>query len=199
MHDVVGHGITLMLLHAEAAQAGLAAREPAVGAALDVVLGSGRTALEDLHRILQLLRGTEEQSQVPGSLADVDRLVADARAAGLDVDVESEGSPRPLPAAVEATAYRLLQEALTNALKHAAGSRVLVRLVRGEEELGIQVVDDGGGAELSSSRGSGLGLLGMRERVALFEGRLVAGPRPDGPGWRIDAVLPVRAPERAAA
>jgi signal transduction histidine kinase len=198
MHDVVGHGVTLMLLHADAAQAGLARREPAIGAALDVVLTAGRTALDDLHRILRLLRENDETAEPPGALADVDRLVADARAAGLDVVVDEDGAPHPLPAAVEATAYRVVQESLTNALKYAPGSRVAVRISHGERNLEVEVVDDGTRVP-EPGHAPGLGLLGMRERVALFQGRVMAGPRSDGPGWRVSAVLPVPAPEPAPA
>jgi signal transduction histidine kinase len=198
MHDVVGHGVTLMLLHADAAQAGLARREPAIGAALDVVLTAGRAALDDLHRILRLLREDDETAEPPGALADVDRLAADARAAGLDVAVDEDGVPRPLPAAVEATAYRVVQESLTNALKYAPGSRVTVRISHGERNLEVEVADDGARPS-DPGRAPGLGLLGMRERVALFHGRVMAGPRSDGPGWRVSAVLPVPAPEPAPA
>jgi signal transduction histidine kinase len=198
MHDVVGHGVTLMLLHADAAQAGLARREPAVGAALDVVLTAGRTALDDLHRILRLLRVDDEAAEPPGVLADVERLVADARAAGLDVHVDEDGVPHPLPAAVEATAYRVVQESLTNALKYAPGSRVAVRIAHGERNLEVEVVDDGMRPP-DPGHAPGLGLLGMRERVALFQGRVMAGPRPDAPGWRVSVVLPVPAPEPAPA
>jgi signal transduction histidine kinase len=198
MHDVVGHGVTLMLLHADAAQAGLARREPAIGAALDVVLTAGRTALDDLHRILRLLREHDETAEPPGALADVDRLIGDARAAGLDVTVDEDGVPRPLPAAVEATAYRVVQESLTNALKYAPGSRVSVRISLGERNLEVDVADDGARAP-DPGHAPGLGLLGMRERVALFQGRVMAGPRSDGPGWRVSVVLPVPAPEPAPA
>ena len=198
MHDVVGHGVTLMLLHADAAQAGLARREPAIGAALDVVLTAGRTALDDLHRILRLLRANDEGAEPPGALADIERLVADARAAGLDVVVDEDGAPRPLPAAVEATAYRVVQESLTNALKYAPGSRVAVRIAHGERNLEVEVVDDGTSAP-EPGHAPGLGLLGMRERVALFQGRVLAGPRPDAPGWRVSVVLPVPAAEPAPA
>ena len=198
MHDVVGHGVTLMLLHADAAQAGLARREPAIGAALDVVLSAGRTALDDLHRILRRLREHYEAAEPPGALADVERLVADARAAGLDVVVTEDGVPRALPTAVEATAYRVVQESLTNALKYAPGSRVAVRIAHGARNLEVEVVDDGARTP-EPGHAPGLGLLGMRERVALFQGRVMAGPRSDGPGWQVSAVLPVPAPEPAPA
>jgi signal transduction histidine kinase len=198
MHDVVGHGVTLMLLHADAAQAGLAGREPAVGAALDVVLSSGRTALDDLHRVLRVLRETHEPAEAPGTLADVDRLVADARAAGLDVAIDVRADARPLPAALEAVAHRVVQESLTNALRYAPGSRVEVRIGRDERSLEVEVADDGNRIP-SDGSAPGLGLLGIRERIALFDGVVAAGPRPDGPGWRVRAVLPLPAPERVPA
>jgi signal transduction histidine kinase len=201
MHDVVGHGVTLMLLHADAAQATLAGREPATAQALDVVLSAGRTALEDLHRMLRVLRegGADEVDEEPGTVSRLDGVVEAARGAGLDVALEVDGPPRPLPAAVEATAYRIVQESITNALKHAPAARVRVRLRYGEQSLEIDVTDDGGSAPATADRGGGFGLAGMRERVALFDGRVSAGPRDDGPGWRTRAVLPVPAAEPAVA
>jgi signal transduction histidine kinase len=100
---------------------------------------------------------------------------------------------------VEATAYRIVQESITNALKHAPAARVRVQLRYGEQSLEIDVTDDGGGAPATADRGGGFGLAGMRERVALFDGRVSAGPRDDGPGWRTRAVLPVPAAEPAVA
>ncbi len=185
MHDVVGHGVTLMLLHAGAAQAGPAGRDPGTAAALDVVLDAGRTALDDLHRLLRVLRD-DRHDDAPGSLADLDRLVT-ATGAALAV----EGDPRPVPAALEATAYRVVQEGLTNARKHAPDAAVRVRLDWAESALEVEVVDDGAGTPAGA--GSGLGLDGLRERVALFDGRVTAGPRSDGPGWRTAAVLPLPA------
>ena len=188
MHDVVGHGVTLMLLHAGAAQAGPAGRDPGTAGAIDVVLDAGRTALDDLHRLLRVLREDGADDAAPGTLADVDRL---AVTAGADLTVE--GTPRAVPAALEATAFRVVQEALTNARKHAPGSAVRVRLLWTDAALEVEVTDDGG-TSAGAGPGSGLGLLGMRERVALFDGRISAGPRADGAGWRTAAVLPLSAP-----
>ena len=190
MHDVVGHGVTLMLLHAGAAQAGPAGRDPATAHSLDVVLEAGRTALDDLHRLLRVLRddGAHQDADdgAPGTLADLERLTASAGAV-----LAVEGAPRPVPAALEATAYRVVQEALTNARKHAPGASVTVRLGWGEDALAVEVVDDGRGDPRGSGLEHGYGLLGIRERVALFDGRVSAGPRRDGPGWRTAAVLPL--------
>ena len=192
MHDVVGHGVTLMLLHAGAAQAGPAGRDPGTAAALDVVLDAGRTALDDLHRLLRVLRDDRGDHGVPGTLADLERLAA---ASGASVTVE--GRPRSVPAALEATVHRVVQEALTNARKHAPGASVAVRLSWTDAALEVEVTDDGRGGVPPGD--PGFGLLGMRERVALFDGRVSAGPRADGPGWRTAAVLPLPAAAPAPA
>ncbi|MGY2082829.1 sensor histidine kinase [Blastococcus sp. SYSU DS0539] len=199
MHDVVGHAVTLMLLHADAAQAGLGGREPATARALDVVLASGRTALEDLRRLLRVLRDdTGGEAGQPGSLAAVEELLAAARSAGRPVALAVDGRPRPLPAAVEATAYRIVQESVTNAIRHAPGARIDVRLHYAEQALEVEVADDGGVVPAPRT-GAGFGLAGIEERVALFDGRVAAGPREDGRGWRTHAVLPVPAAEHAPA
>ena len=182
MHDVVGHGVTLMLLHAGAAQAGPAGRDPATSAALDVVLDAGRTALDDLHRLLRVLRDDHGDDGAPGTLADLERLAAASGAA-----FAVEGRPRAVPAALEATVHRVVQEALTNTRKHAPGASVEVRLRWRDSAVEVEVTDDGGGGAHGRP---GFGLLGMRERVALFDGRVSAGPRTDRPGWRTAAVLP---------
>ena len=198
MHDVVGHGVTLMLLHTDAVQARLAVRDPETAGHLDVVLTSGRTALDDLQRLLRVLRETpaeESTTEDPGTLAGVAPLV---EGAGRNASLAVEGPVRPLPAAVETSAYRIVQESLTNALKHAPGApiRVLVRYT--DRALEVCVEDDGGVGRGGGLRSGGHGLIGLRERVALFDGRVTAGPRDDGPGWRVRAELPVPAPEPAA-
>ena len=192
MHDVVGHAVTLMLLHAGAAQAGPASRDPATAQALDVVLAAGRTALDDLHRLLRVLRDDGADDGAPGTLADLERLTA---AAGATLAVE--GRPRPVPAALEGTVVRVVQEALTNARKHAGAAAVAVRLGWEDDALEVEVVDDGAGTGDGPSHG--YGLLGVRERVALFDGRVQAGPRTDGPGWRTAAVLPLPVADRVPA
>ena len=126
-------------------------------------------------------------------LAELDRLAAAAGAA-----LTVEGRPRPVPAALEATVFRVVQEALTNARKHAPGAAAAVRLGWGETSLEVEVADDGPGR---SARGPahGFGLLGVRERVALFDGSVTAGPRDDGPGWRTAAALPLPVGDRVPA
>jgi signal transduction histidine kinase len=173
---------------------------PATAQALDVVLGAGRAALTDLQRMLRVLRENpaegDDVEEQPGTLAGVEGLVESAAATGRDVTLAVDGRERPLPAAVEATAYRVVQESLTNALKHAPGARVRVRVHHGDEALVVVVVDDGPGR---GERGAGFGLAGIRERVALFDGRVSAGPRGDGPGWRTRVELPVPVREPAPA
>ena len=200
-HDVVGHGVTLMLLHTDAAQASLGDREPSTAQALDVVLAAGRTALADLQRLLRVLRDDATDHPAGGgpcTLAAVAGLAEGAAAGGRDVAVSVDGRVRPLPAAVESTAYRVVQESITNALKHAPGGRIRVRVHYGARTVEVEVTDDGGGGA-DGQRGAGFGLAGIRERVALFDGRVSAGPRDDGPGWRTSVVLPVPAPEPAPA
>ncbi|WP_324276386.1 sensor histidine kinase [Blastococcus brunescens] len=118
--------------------------------------------------------------------------------AGSRVELTVDGPVRPLPTAVEASAYRIVQESLTNALKHAPGAPARVLLRYAERELEVVVEDDGAAGNVGPARPGGHGLVGIRERVALFDGRVSAGPRDDGPGWRVHAQLPVPAPEPAS-
>ncbi|MDP9430071.1 MAG: ATP-binding protein [Actinomycetota bacterium] len=134
-----------------------------------------------------MLRDDTADDGAPGTLADARRLV-EAACAELVVD----GHPRQLPAALEATVHRVVQESLTNARKHAPGAAVRVRLHWTDAALEVEVTDDGRGSAVAGE--PGFGLLGMRERVALFDGRVTAGPPADGPGWRTAVVLPVPVP-----
>ncbi|MGN6575817.1 MAG: sensor histidine kinase, partial [Nocardioides sp.] len=131
--------------------------------------------------------GEAELAPQPG-LARLDDLVATVRATGLDVETSVVGEPRPLPAAVDVSAYRLLQESLTNVMKHARASRVRVVVAHEADHLGIEVTDDGTGPAGESV--TGRGLPGMRERVAVLGGSFEAGPSPTGPGFRVSARLP---------
>jgi signal transduction histidine kinase len=199
MHDVVGHGVTLMLLHTDAVQARLAVRDPGTAAHLDVVLTAGRAALDDLHRMLRVLREGPDDgaaTEEPGTLAGLESLV---QRAGPEVSLRVDPPPRPLPAAVEAAAYRIVQESLTNALKHAPGASVRVLVRATDRVLEVCVEDDGAAGPPPARAPGGHGLVGVRERVALFDGRVTAGPRDDGPGWRVHAELPVPVREPAPA
>jgi len=199
LHDVVAHSVSVIAIQSDAAEAALArdpslAREP-----LQTIRGSAAEALAEMRRLLEVLREDGEGSELepqPG-LAQLPALLERAGAAG-PVTLEVEGEPRPLPASVDLSAYRILQEALTNVRKHAGGAAATVRLGWRPAALEIAVRDAGTGANGSTtgtqspsgSGTSGHGLLGMRERVRLHGGELRTGPAPDG-GFEVTAVLPL--------
>jgi signal transduction histidine kinase len=193
LHDVVTHHVNLVVLQAMAASGQLDRHPERAREALRVIEHSGREALTEMRRLLGVLR--EEDAERPlgpqPGVADVDALVGTARSAGLDVGLAVSGTPRQLPAGLALTVYRIVQEALTNAARHAAGARVGVRLAYAPEVLDVAVVDDGGRHQAPGApTGSGRGLLGMRERVAAFAGTLEAGPAPEG-GFAVRARLPL--------
>ena len=169
---------------------------------MDEALGSiervGREALVDLRRLLGLLRRTEEPialSPQPG-LAQLDDLLATVRDAGIQIELDVSGDPPVLPAGLDLTAYRIVQEALTNVLKHANARCVRVGVAFGRNLLDLRVSDDGAAGDGSpfelSAAGSGHGLIGMRERAKVFGGSITAGWQ-DGGGWMVHARLPVNA------
>jgi signal transduction histidine kinase len=206
LHDVVAHRVSLMTVQAGAAKA-VAAEDPE-GAlrAMAAVEEAGRQALDELRHLLGVLRpetGLDGLGPQPG-LADLPRLVEQTRGAGLDVSLATDGLSGELPARVDLFAYRIVQEALTNVLKHAGpGARTQVRLGGDRTGVVIEVVDDGRGTAKSvesadgrqpvdsdrSGRSAGHGIVGMRERARLLGGTLEARPRPDG-GFRVVAHLP---------
>jgi signal transduction histidine kinase len=192
LHDVVAHGVSLMVVQAQAL--GALEGEERDGAAARIA-AVGRDALSEMHRMLGVLRPSAaaepELAPAPG-VRDLPALVDGARAAGLAVELGVEGEPLALPAGVDLSAYRIVQEALTNVIKHARALRtdVLVRYREGALEL--TVTDDGDGARGAGQPTVGHGLVGMRERVALFGGTLEAGARSDGAsGYIVRAVLPL--------
>ena len=158
--------------------------------ALEIIEQTGREALAEMRRLVGVLRRPEEAPALAPqpSLEHVDKLVAQAREAGLPVELRVEGDPVQLPAGVDLTAYRLVQEGLTNAIKHANAERaeVIVHYRNGTVELTVS--DDGSGD--GGGESGGHGLVGMRERVSVYGGSLDAGPRPDG-GYELHATLPV--------
>jgi signal transduction histidine kinase len=181
LHDIVAHSVTVMLLGVRGARDVLRTRPDAAEDALAQVEASGERSLVELRRILALLRGAGEAPSRPQpSLAELGELVAEHRAAGLPVRLQVTGEARPLPAGVELSAYRIVQEALTNAAKHAAPRSVVVTVAFRGAGLDVEVLDDGG---------AGQGLVGMRERVALLGGELEAGRVAAG-GYRVAARLP---------
>jgi signal transduction histidine kinase len=212
LHDVVTHNVSVMVVQAGAARSVLGSSPEQAREALLAVEGSGRTAMGELRHLLGLLApagdhgpagaagpGGEEATLVPQpGLGQVRTLVDRVRAAGLPAELVVTGEARPLSPGVDLAAYRVVQEALTNVLKHGGGARAVIRLAYGERELVITVTDDGspagyGPAGSPGSRGSsgaGRGLIGLRERLGLYGGELDAGPRPGG-GWRVRAVIPL--------
>jgi signal transduction histidine kinase len=190
LHDVVAHSVSVMVVQSGAARRLLERRPARAAEALQSVESSGREALTELRRLLGLLTEAVEAdlSPQPG-LGQLDALVERVGAAGLRVEVRTEGAPRPLPAGLDLTAYRVVQEALTNVLKHASGAptRVVVRYL--DEVLELEVLDEGGRA-VPGADGGGRGLAGMRERVAMYGGRLEAEPRSGG-GFAVRARLPL--------
>jgi signal transduction histidine kinase len=192
LHDVVAHAVSIMVVQAAAADE-LLERDPArAHAALDAVQRTGRSAIEELARMLELLRGEGDADAPLPTLRHLPALLDEARASGVDVDLVQDIAGPPLPPAVELCAYRVVQEALTNAAKHTLRPRVQVRLSRNTDGQVEILVENDGGAGPRSSDGTGHGLLGLRERVSVFGGRLDAAPGPDG-GYRVLAVVPTGA------
>jgi len=192
LHDVVGHSVSVMTVQASAVRRLLKPEQEREREALLIVEQTGREAMAEMRRMVGVLRRPEEAPALAPqpSLEHLDKLVEHARESGLPVTLKVEGDAVKLPAGVDLTAYRLVQEGLTNALKHARAknAEVLVRYDGGQVELSI--TDDGSGDGGGDSGGHGL--VGMRERISVYGGELEAGPRPEG-GFRLRAKLPVSA------
>lgn len=192
LHDVIAHSVSVMTVQAGAARLLLDDDPERARAPLLAVEETGREALAEMRRLLGILRGSE-----PGALLDpqpsigrIEALVDQVRTAGLPVDVTVEGEPRPLSPGIDLVAYRVVQEALTNALKHAGAARAHVELRYRDGSLELSVVNDG---RVVAKGVDGHGIVGMRERVALYGGELEAGPRREG-GFAVRARLPVEEP-----
>ena len=196
LHDVVAHSVGGMVAQAQGARRMLDRDPERARAALEAIELTGRNALDEMRRSLGVLRHSDPGADAPREpqpgMDELERLVEESRATGLKVELETEGEPAPLPAGVDLSAYRIVQEALTNARKHAGPVRARVRVRYGAEAIEVEVVDDGapGGAPSGGANGSGQGLVGMRERVALYGGELHAGRRPEG-GFVVRATLPL--------
>jgi signal transduction histidine kinase len=190
LHDVVGHSVSVMTVQAAGVRRLLHPDQEREREALQIVEQTGREALAEMRRLVGVLRRPEEAPALAPqpSLEHLDKLVQQAREAGLPVALRIEGDPVPLAAGLDLTAYRLVQEGLTNALKHAQANRadVLVRYENGHVELTVS--DDGSGD--GGGESGGHGLVGMRERVSVYGGQLEAGRRPEG-GYRLRARLPL--------
>jgi signal transduction histidine kinase len=192
LHDVVAHHVSVMGVQASATRR-VMDRDPAKArTALAAVEQSARTAVDELRRMLNLLRATGDADERPsGSGVDhLDELVANARDAGLTATLGVYGEPVPLPESLSQATYRIVQEAVTNTLKHANASAIDVRVRYHAAELEVDVTDDGRGAPPGAPAGVGLGLIGMRERVAAHEGTLEARSRSGG-GYRVRARFPL--------
>ncbi|MGN9909026.1 sensor histidine kinase [Phytohabitans sp. LJ34] len=195
LHDVVAHTVSLIVVQAGAAADVFDARPEKARAALDTIQEHGRAALAELRAMLDTMRpGDPDPSGPRPGLDDVDALAASLGSAGLAVDITRAGVPREVPANVSLSAYRIVQESLTNTLRHARATRAGVDLRWTDGALLVEVTDDG--SAVPATGGGGAGLIGMRERARLLGGTLEAGPLPAG-GFRVAARLPLRAHFRA--
>jgi signal transduction histidine kinase len=201
LHDIVAHNLAVMIALADgAAFTATVAPDRAADAMLQVS-GTGRQALVEMRRLLGLLRDGQP-AQAPSelvpqpSLDEIDELVDQVRAAGVRITLTRQGTAGAWGPGAGLAVYRIVQEALTNTLKHAGPARAEVEVCYGPDALELRVVDDGGGAPLPPAAGSGHGLVGMRERMALFGGELDAGRGPDG-GFRVVARFPLEPAPRA--
>ncbi|MFB6944617.1 MULTISPECIES: sensor histidine kinase [unclassified Streptomyces] len=201
LHDMVAHSIGIIAIQAGVGSRVMRTQPAEAREALRVIEATSRETLSGLRRTLVALRqadpggvvdpGQDPLAPSPG-LADVERLAAATADAGVRVDVRRSGQERPLPADIDLSAYRIVQEALTNVVRHAGAGHCRVAIDYGDEELSVEVVDDGRGAAENGSA-HGFGIVGMRERVGLLHGHLSAGPRPEG-GFRVAARLPLPEP-----
>jgi signal transduction histidine kinase len=191
LHDVVAHAVSVMVLHVGAVRHNLSENLAEDAEALRGVEETGRTALGEMRRLLGAMRSDEDGVELtpqPG-LDRRDALATEIGRAGLPVRLHVEGERAPLPPAIDLSAYRIVQEGLTNALKYARASQADVTVRYGPDDVRIEVRDDGDGG--ASGDGSGYGLVGIRERVKIFGGEMTAGPAADG-GFVLSARLPVR-------
>jgi signal transduction histidine kinase len=189
LHDVVAHNVSLMVIQAHALEE--TTDDTAARGGAKTIAELGRDAMSEMHRTLQLMRAdsAEDERKPQPALDDLGPLFERAHAAGLKVELSVSGARRPLPAGMELSAYRIVQEALTNVIKHSGSDRASVELRYRSDGLELEIVDQGEGVAQSAVSGSGHGLVGMRERVTLYGGSLEAGPV-DARGYRVLATLP---------
>jgi signal transduction histidine kinase len=191
LHDVVAHNVSIMVVQAGAERRAIGDERPETSEALATIEETGRAALAEMRRLLGMLRRSDDELALAPqpSLRHLDDLVEQVREAGMPVELRIEGEPRPIAPGIDLSAYRIVQEALTNALKHAGPAQALVTVRYGNNELDIEITDNGANAAGEAPAG-GHGLVGMRERVALFGGDLAAGRGADG-GYAVRARLPL--------
>jgi len=215
LHDVVTHNVSVMVVQAGAARKVMASSPDQATEALLAVEASGRAAMAELRQVMGLLTARTDgkgpdragpQDKVPGvdpemeldqadlapqpSLEQLGTLVGRVRDTGVDVTLDVIGEPRPVPPGIGLAAYRTVQEALTNTVKHAAGAAARVTVDYDPQALRLEIADTGGTAGPSAATGNGRGLIGLRERLAVYGGRLEAGRRPTG-GFRVRAWIPL--------
>lgn len=195
LHDVVAHQVTVMTLQAEGARRIATGADPRISEALETIRVTGHSALMDMRRTLGLLR---QEDQGPDTkplprLSDIEDLVDQMTKAGVDVDVEVNGERQPLSDGAELSAYRVVQESLTNAIRHGGpGVSAKVLIDYTPDHLAVSVTDDGRGSSSTNADNGGHGIIGMRERVAVLGGHFEAGPKVGG-GYRVHATIPVDA------
>lgn len=193
LHDVVTHNVSVMVVQAGAARKVMGSSPDQATEALLAVEASGRTAMAELRQVMGLLTSATQEPQDFAPQPDLDQLetlVGRVRATGVEVTLEVAGTARALPPGVGLAAYRVVQEALTNTVKHAVGASAAVIVAYGERELRLEIADTGGMPGEAAAGGNRRGLLGLRERLAVYGGTLDAGRRPTG-GFRVTAVLPL--------
>jgi signal transduction histidine kinase len=190
LHDVLAHAVSVIVLQARGARHALTNQPQEARTAIDAIERTASQALGEMRRLLNVLRADDNGATLAPqpSLARMEPLVTQVRAAGLPVELQIEGMTRELPAGIDLCAYRIVQEALTNSLKHAGPATAAVLLRYGDDALDVEIADTGTATENGDL--AGLGLAGMRERVALFGGQLESGPRPGG-GYLVKARLPL--------
>jgi len=193
MHDVVAHSLSIMVTLSDAAAVKQAVEPVQALTAMRQVSATGRQALDEMRRLLGVLRTDDspEARQPQPGIVQIDDLIDQVRATGLSAEITVAGMPAHVPPGVELTVYRVVQEAITNTLKHAVQpTRIGVALTFQPDNVTVDVYDDGEVGHHRRASSGGLGLTGMRERVAAYGGRVSAGPDPAG-GWRVHARMPL--------
>jgi signal transduction histidine kinase len=199
LHDVVTHNVSVMVIQAGAARKVMHTAPDQATEALLAVEAGGRAAMAELRQVMGLLTMDTDSPDAAADLAPqpgLDRLpdlLGPVRDTGVPVELTVAGQPRPVPTGIELAAYRVVQEALTNMVKHAVGAAATVIVEYGADQLRVEVTDTGGRPDASAATGDRRGLIGLRERLAVYGGTLHTGPRPSG-GFRVEAVIPLEAP-----